>query len=74
MHSWNIFGAWTSQGHTWTYKIHQGPDLGQATTFPLIVLYVINHKGCIQMLIFSGLPNLESQNSLNWDSHHFGGS
>jgi len=37
VHSWSTFGAWTSHGQTWTHWIHHGPDLGEVTTFPLIV-------------------------------------
>jgi hypothetical protein len=36
MHSWNTFGAQTSRRQTWTHRTHHGPDLGEATTFPLI--------------------------------------
>jgi hypothetical protein len=49
MHSWNTFGAWMSHGHTWTHKVHHGLDLGEATTFPFIILFVISHGGYIQM-------------------------
>jgi hypothetical protein len=34
-----------NHGHTQTLKIHRGLDLGEATTFPLIVLFMINHRG-----------------------------
>ncbi len=34
---------------TWTHKIHHGPDLGEATTFPLIVYFVPLHGTHIQM-------------------------
>jgi hypothetical protein len=72
MHNWNTFGAWTSHGHTWTHKIHHDLDLGEATTFPLIVLFVIGHGSYTQISFFSRLPNQESQNFRNWDSQHFG--
>ncbi len=39
MHRWNIFGAWTSHGQTRTHKTHHGLDLGEATTFSLIVFF-----------------------------------
>jgi hypothetical protein len=29
---------------TWTQKTHHGPNLGETTTFPLIVYYVPFHK------------------------------
>jgi hypothetical protein len=35
--SWNIFGARTSHGQTQIHKIHHGLDLGEATTFSLII-------------------------------------
>ncbi len=35
MHNLNAFGARTSHGQTQTHKTHHGPDLGEATTFPL---------------------------------------
>jgi hypothetical protein len=53
MHNYNTFGAQTSHGHTRTHKIHHGLNLGETTTFPLIVFFVINHGGYIQMLFCS---------------------
>ncbi len=35
--SWNIFGARTSHGQTRIHKTHHNSNLGEATTFPLIV-------------------------------------
>jgi hypothetical protein len=49
MHSWNIFGAWMSHKHTRTHKTHHSPNVGEATTFPLIVFFMISHRGYIQM-------------------------
>ncbi len=46
---WNTFGARMSHGHTWTHKTHYSMDLGEAITFLLIALFVINHGGFIQM-------------------------
>jgi len=37
MHSWNTFDAWTNHEQTRTHKTHHSLDLGEATTFPLIV-------------------------------------
>jgi hypothetical protein len=51
MHSW-------SHKHTQTPKTHQGSDLGEVTTFPFIVLFVINHGGYIQMSFCLGTPKL----------------
>jgi hypothetical protein len=64
MRGWNTFGAQTSHMYTWIYKIHHGLDLGEATTFPHIILFVINHEGYIQMSFCSGTLNF---------SLHFGG-
>jgi hypothetical protein len=55
MHSWNTFGAWTSHEHTQIHKTHHGPDLGEATTFPLIIFYVIHRGGYTQMAFFPWL-------------------
>jgi len=49
MHSWSIFGVKMSHGQPQTHKTHHGPDLGEATTFPLIVYFVPLHKTHIQM-------------------------
>jgi hypothetical protein len=40
MHSWSTFSARMSHGQIRTHKLHHGPNLGEATTFPLIVYYV----------------------------------
>ncbi len=58
MRSWNTFGARTSHEHTRTHKIHHSMDLGEATTFPLIIFFVISHEGYIQMSFFPELPSL----------------
>jgi hypothetical protein len=57
MQNWNTFNAWMSQGHTWTHKIHHNPNLGEATTFPLILFSMISHKG-YPNVIFSKTPKL----------------
>ncbi len=49
MHSSNILGARINHGQTRTYKIHHGLDLGEATTFPLIIFYVLGHGANTQM-------------------------
>jgi hypothetical protein len=41
---------------------HHGPDLGEATTFPLIVFSAALRRGYIQMALFPGTPKLESRN------------
>jgi hypothetical protein len=52
---------------------HHDPNLGKATTFPIIVVSVPGHNASTQMSFCPGTPKLESQNSLNWDSRDFGG-
>jgi len=69
MHSWNIFGARMSHGQIQIHKIHHGPDLGGAITFPLIVYFVPLHEAHIQMAFWM----CESQNSHNWNSRDFVG-
>jgi hypothetical protein len=51
MHSLSIFRAKMSHGQTQTHKIHHSPDLGEATTFPLIVFFVYFH-----LRLSMGLP------------------
>jgi hypothetical protein len=58
MHRWNTFCAWTSHGHTWIHKIHHNPDLGEATTFPFIILSIISHGGYTQTSFCFGIPKL----------------
>jgi hypothetical protein len=55
---WSTFGARMNHEHTKIHKIHHGPDLGEVTTFPLIVFYVISHGGCIQMSFCFVIPKL----------------
>jgi len=50
-----------SHGQTWSHKIHKthhGPNLGEATTFPLIVFFVPNHKANTQMSFCMRKPKL----------------
>jgi hypothetical protein len=54
MCSCNIFGAWMYHGHTQTHKTHHGLNLGEDTTFPLIVFYVHGHGDCTQMSFCPG--------------------
>jgi hypothetical protein len=56
--SCNILGAHTNHWHTWTHKAHHGLNLMEATTFPLIVLYVPIHGGYTQMSFCLGTPKL----------------
>jgi hypothetical protein len=60
MHNWSTFDARTNHKQTWTHKTHHGLDLGEATTFPLIVFYVLGHGACTQMSFCLETPNLGS--------------
>jgi hypothetical protein len=44
--------------HAQIHKTHHGPNLGEATTFPFIIFFVISHEGCIHMSFCPGIPNL----------------
>jgi hypothetical protein len=58
MHSLSTFGARTNHEQTWIQKTHHGPDLVEATTFPLIVLFVPSHGAYIQMSFCFGSPKI----------------
>jgi hypothetical protein len=58
VHTYNIFGAWTNHGQTRTHKTHHDPDLGEASTFPFIVLSVHGHGPCTQMSFCPRTPKL----------------
>jgi hypothetical protein len=73
VHKWSTFEAWTSQGQTQTHKTHHNSDLGEATTFPLIVFYVFGHGANTQMSFCPKTPKLEFQIFWNWDFCNFGG-
>jgi hypothetical protein len=58
-------------GHPWVlgqatgtldHETHHGPDSGEATTFPHIVLYAPRFGDYIPMALFPGTPKLESRN------------
>jgi hypothetical protein len=73
VHNLSIFGVRTSYKQTQIHKTHHGPDLGEATTFSLIVCSMLLHETHIQMAFCHGTPKWESQNSQRWDSCDFGG-
>jgi hypothetical protein len=72
VHSWNIFGARTNHGQIRTHKTHHGLDLGETTTFPLIIYSVASHRTNIQMAFCLETPKWESRNSQSWESYNFG--
>ncbi len=59
VHNWSTFGARTRHEQTWTHKTNHGPDLGEVTTFPLIVLFVHRHRARTQMSFCPRTPKLE---------------
>jgi hypothetical protein len=72
MHSLTTFVAKTSHGQTRIHKIHHAPDLGEATTFPLIIYFVPLHEAHIQMTFCPETLKWESQNCQSWDFCNFG--
>ncbi len=72
VHDWSTFSARMNHGQTQTHKTHHGPDLGEATTFPLIVYFVLLHETHIQMAFCPKTPKWKSRNCQSWDSHNFG--
>jgi hypothetical protein len=57
MHSLSTFGVNTSHKQTRAHKTHHGLDLGEASTFPLIVYCVPLHKPTSKWHFVLGLPN-----------------
>jgi hypothetical protein len=72
MHSWSTFGAKMSHGQTQIHKTHHGLDLGETTTFPLIVCFVPLHETHIQMAFCPRTSKWESWNSQSYESCDFG--
>jgi hypothetical protein len=72
MRSLIIFGARTSHGQTWIHKIHHGPDLGEATTFPFIIYSMPLHEAHIQMAFCPRTPNGSLEIPKVWDSRDNG--
>jgi hypothetical protein len=58
MCSWRTFGARTNHEQTRTHKTRHGPDLGEATTFALIVFSMPGHGAYAQMSFCLGTPKL----------------
>jgi hypothetical protein len=52
--SLSAFGARTNHRQTWTQKTHHGPNLGETTTFTLIVYYLLGHETSTQMSFCPG--------------------
>jgi hypothetical protein len=58
MCSWNTFDALTSHEQTWSHNTHHNLDMGETTTFPLILFSVLGHGTCTQMSFCLGTPKL----------------
>jgi hypothetical protein len=67
---YNILGARMSHGQMWTHKIHYGPDLGEATTFPLIVFFVFSYGVGTQMS-FCHVVILKIGTTVTLEAHNF---
>jgi hypothetical protein len=66
VHSWSTFSTRMNHGQTRTHKIHHGPNLGKATTFPLIVYFVSGHETNTQMAFCPRTPKWESKIPTSW--------
>jgi hypothetical protein len=62
-----------SHRQTRTHKTHHGPNLGESTTFPLIIYYMLGHKTKTQMSFCLETLKCESWNSQSWESRDFRG-
>jgi hypothetical protein len=60
VHSLSTFGTWTSHEQTRTQETHQGLDLEEPTTFPLIVCSVPSHMTNTQMSFYFGTHTRKS--------------
>jgi hypothetical protein len=73
VHSLNIFGVKTNHGQTRIHKTHHGPDMGETTTFPLILYYVPLHKAHIQMAFCPGTPKWDYRKDYVLPMYHLNG-
>ncbi len=58
MHNWNIFNPQTNHRQTQIHKTHHNLDLGEATTFPIIVFFMLGNGANIQMSFCRKTPKL----------------
>jgi hypothetical protein len=56
VHRWNIFGALMNHKHSQTHKTHHSLDLGEGTTFLLIIFLLIHHEGYHPNGVFPKTP------------------
>jgi hypothetical protein len=59
VHNWSTFNTQMNHLQTQIHKTHHNPNLREATTFPLIVFYVPNHRASSQMSFCPRTPKLE---------------
>jgi hypothetical protein len=57
LRSLSVFGVRTNHGQTRIHNIHHNLDLGEATTFPLIIYYVLGHMASTKCHFVPGLPS-----------------
>jgi hypothetical protein len=74
VHNLSTFGDYMNHGQIRTHETHHDLDLGEATTFPLIILSMPFHEAHIQMAFCFRTPKWEFQNSHSWDSYDFLGA
>jgi len=58
-----------NHGQTQTYKTQHGPNLGEATSFPFIISYVLGHKANTQMSFCPEIPEIGTPTTL--EAHNF---
>ncbi len=49
VHSWSTYSAQMNHEQTWIHKIQHDLNLGEVTTFALIILFVLSHGTSTQM-------------------------
>jgi len=57
VHSWNTFSARMSHEQVQIHNTHHGSNLGEATTFPLIIYFVVGHMTNTKCHFVPGLPS-----------------
>jgi hypothetical protein len=67
VHSWSSFGTRMNHEQTWIHKIHHGLDLGETTTFPLIVFFVPGNRPYTQMSFCLETPKLGISKFSKWE-------
>jgi hypothetical protein len=72
MRNLNAFGARTHHGQTRIHKTHHDLDLGEASTFPLIVYFMPGHRTSTQMAFWFKSPEIPKVGILaTLEAHNF---